>query len=59
MANFKASVHKFVHDVVVELKRPELRPVERKIAIWAFRVVSAYVAVKFGIDVEGWVKGIA
>jgi hypothetical protein len=59
MAGFKAGIHKFVHEVVAELKRPEFRPVERKVAIWAFRVFAAYVAVKFGIDIEGWVKGVA
>lgn len=59
MAKIKATISKFVHEVVVELKRPEFRPFERKVAIWAFRAFAAYVAVKFGIDIEGWVKGIS
>lgn len=59
MAKFKASVNKFVHEVVRELKRPQFRPVERKVAIWAFRIVAGYVAVKFGIDIEGWMKEIS
>jgi hypothetical protein len=59
MTKIKASVSKFVHEVVHELKQPQFRPAERKVAIWAFRAVAGYVAVKFGIDIEGWVKGIS